>query len=106
MDVYDIVASPKSGIKALVWSTWSRVQDLALGYVCGYEPSDPAKLRAYIERIPKSPNGWQGWNQIGALCSSGSVTSTCCPCTAVPDAGKRPGIAREARLPAYRRARA
>lgn len=69
MDVYDVVSSPKSGIQALVWDTWSRIQDLALGYVCGYEPSDPAKLRAYIERIPKSPGGWQGWNQIGALCS-------------------------------------
>jgi len=69
MDVYDIVSTPKSGIQALVWDTWSRIQDLALGKVCGYEPSDPAKLRAYIERIPNSPAGWQGWNQIGALCA-------------------------------------
>lgn len=69
MDVYDIISNPKSQIQALVWDTWSRIQDLALGYVCGYEPSDPAKLRAYIERIPKTPQGWQGWNQIGALCS-------------------------------------
>jgi len=69
MDVYDIVSSSKSGIQALVWDTWSRVQDLALGKVCGYEPSDPAKLRAYIDRIPNSPQGWQGWNQIGALCA-------------------------------------
>ena len=69
MDVYDIIASPKSGIQALVWDTWSRIQDLALGHICGYEPSDPAKLRAYIERIPKSPQDWRGWNQVGALCS-------------------------------------
>jgi len=69
MDVYDAVASPRSGIRAIVWDTWSRIQDLALGHVCGYEPSDPAKLRAYIERIPKTPNGWQGWGQIGSLCS-------------------------------------
>lgn len=69
MDVYDIVSAPKSGIQALVWDTWSRIQDLALGHICGYEPSDPAKLRAYIERIPKSPQDWRGWNQVGALCS-------------------------------------
>lgn len=69
MDVYDIVAAPKSQVHALVWDTWSRIQDLALGHICGYEPSDPAKLRAYIERIPKSPQDWRGWNQVGALCS-------------------------------------
>lgn len=69
LDVYDVVANPKSQVQALVWDTWSRIQDLALGHVCGYEPSDPAKLRAYIDRIPKSPNDWRGWNQIGALCS-------------------------------------
>lgn len=69
MDVYDAVSNPRSGIQAIVWDTWSRIQDLALGHVCGYEPSDPAKLRAYIERIPKSPDGWKGWGQIGALCS-------------------------------------
>jgi hypothetical protein len=69
IDVYDVVANPKNKIQALVWDTWSRIQDLALGHVCAYEPSDPAKLREYIERIPKSPQDWKGWNQIGALCS-------------------------------------
>jgi len=52
-----------------VWDTWSRVQDLAVGKVTGYEPSDPAKLAQYIDRIPKSPANWQGWGQVGALCS-------------------------------------
>jgi hypothetical protein len=69
MDVYDIVANPKSGIQVLAWDTWSRIQDLALGHVVGYEPSDPAKLRAYIDRIPKAVQGWTGWGQIGSLCS-------------------------------------
>jgi hypothetical protein len=69
MDVYDVVSSKRANIQALVWDTWSRVQDLALGHVCAYEPSDPAKLREYIERIPKSPQDWRGWNQVGALCS-------------------------------------
>jgi len=69
IDVYDVVANPKNKIQALVWDTWSRVQDLALGHVCAYEPADPAKLREYIERIPKSPQDWRGWNQVGALCS-------------------------------------
>lgn len=69
IDVYDVVAAKKSNIQALVWDTWSRVQDLALGHVCAYEPADPAKLREYIERIPKSPQDWRGWNQVGALCS-------------------------------------
>lgn len=69
IDVYDIVNNPKANIQAIVWDTWSRVQDLALGHVCAYEPADPQKLRDYIERIPKSPDGWKGWGQIGALCS-------------------------------------
>jgi hypothetical protein len=69
IDVYDVVVNPKNKIQALVWDTWSRVQDLALGHICAYEPADPQKLRDYIERIPKTPQGWQGWNQIGALCS-------------------------------------
>src|SRR5215831_17514664 len=69
IDVYDVVANPKNKIQALVWDTWSRVQDLALGHVCAYEPADPAKLRDYIDRIPKSPQDWRGWNQVGALCS-------------------------------------
>ena len=68
IDVYDIVANPKSGIQVLAWDTWSRIQDLALGHVVGYEPSDPAKLRAYIDRIPKRVE-WAGWGQIGSLCS-------------------------------------
>ena len=69
IDVYDIVSNPQSKIGGLVWDTWSRVQDLALGHVCAYEPADPNKLREYIERIPKNPADWRGWNQIGALCS-------------------------------------
>lgn len=69
MDVYDIVSNPKANIQALVWDTWSRIQDLALGHVCAYEPADPQKLRDYIDRIPKNPDGWKGWGQIGALCS-------------------------------------
>ena len=69
MDVYDIVSYPKANIQAVVWDTWSRIQDLALGHVCAYDPADPQKLRDYIERIPKTPDGWKGWGQIGALCS-------------------------------------
>ena len=59
----------QKGITAVVWDTWSRIQDLAVGKVTGYEPSDPAKLTQYINSIPKSPSNWQGWGQVGALCS-------------------------------------
>lgn len=69
IDVYDIVSNPRANIQAIVWDTWSRIQDLALGHVCAYEPADPQKLRDYIDRIPKNPDGWKGWGQIGALCS-------------------------------------
>lgn len=69
LKIYQALAQPGHGITTLVWDTWSRVQDLALGKVCGYEPADLAKLSQYIDRIPRTPNGWAGWGQIGALCS-------------------------------------
>jgi hypothetical protein len=53
----------------VAWDTWSRVQDLAVGKICNYEPTDPKKLTAYIDKIPRSPNGWAAWGQVGALCS-------------------------------------
>ena len=59
----------QKGITTVVWDTWSRIQDLAVGKVTGYEPSDPNKLVQYINSIPKSPQGWAGWGQVGALCS-------------------------------------
>ena len=66
--VYQGLVAQK-GITAVVWDTWSRIQDLAVGKVTGYEPSDPAKLSQYINQIPRSPSGWAGWGQVGALCS-------------------------------------
>lgn len=67
--IYQALTSPKNPFTVVVWDTWSRIQDLALGKVCGYEPTDLSKLNQYIDRIPKSPDGWKGWGQIGALCS-------------------------------------
>lgn len=70
LDLYDLVnaslATPKP-ITDLVFDTWSRMQDLSIGKVVGYDPQDPEKLRAYIDRIPKSVHGWEGWGQVGAL---------------------------------------
>jgi hypothetical protein len=67
--VYQALAHPNNKITAVVWDTWSRIQDLAVGKVCNYEPSDPAKLSQYINAIPKNPSDWRGWGQVGALCS-------------------------------------
>lgn len=67
--VYQALANPKNSITTVVWDTWSRVQDLAVGKVCNYEPTDPVKLTQYINNIPKNPHDWRGWGQVGALCS-------------------------------------
>ena len=67
--IYQALARPDNRITTVVWDTWSRIQDLAVGKITGYEPSDPSKLQQYIDRIPKSPANWQGWGQVGALCS-------------------------------------
>jgi hypothetical protein len=67
--IYQALANPSNRITTVVWDTWSRIQDLAVGKICGYEPSDPSKLSQYIDRIPKSPGGWPQWGQVGALCS-------------------------------------
>jgi AAA domain len=69
LTIYQALADPRNRITTLVWDTWSRVQDLAVGKVCNYEPADPAKLAQYINSIPKNPHDWRGWGQVGALCS-------------------------------------
>jgi len=68
--VYELVAASvqtPSPVTDVVFDTWSRMQDLAIGKVTGYSPTDPEKLKQYIERIPKRPSGWDGWGQVGAL---------------------------------------
>jgi energy-coupling factor transporter ATP-binding protein EcfA2 len=67
--IYQALSHPSNKISTVVWDTWSRVQDLAVGKVCNYEPADPAKLTQYINSIPKNPHDWRGWGQVGALCS-------------------------------------
>lgn len=69
LTVYQALAHPNNKITAVVWDTWSRIQDLAVGKVCNYEPADPARLTQYINSIPKNPHDWRGWGQVGALCS-------------------------------------
>jgi len=66
--VYDWLRNQKA-VTTVVWDTWSRVQDLAVGQVCNYHPSDPALLSKYVDNIPKNPHDWRGWGQVGALCS-------------------------------------
>src|SRR5439155_18433896 len=70
LDLYEMVLgslSSKAPVTDVIFDTWSRNQDLAIGKVTGYNPTDPEKLRQYIERIPKRPQGWDGWGQVGAL---------------------------------------
>lgn len=70
LDLYEMVGESlgtKAPVTDLPFDTWSRMQDLAIGKVTGYNPADPDKLRQYIERIPKRPQGWDGWGQVGAL---------------------------------------
>ena len=67
--VYDWLRSHEKSVTTLVWDTWSRVQDLAVGQVCNYHPADPAQLSRYVDNIPKNPHDWRGWGQVGALCS-------------------------------------
>lgn len=70
LDLYDLVVQSLAGknpVTDLVFDTWSRMQDLAVGKVTGYNPTDPDKLREYIDRIPKRPEGWNGWGQVGSL---------------------------------------
>lgn len=70
LDVYETtlanLAKPKPPT-VLVFDTWSRMQDLAIGKVTGYQPADPEMLRKYIDAIPKSVRGWEGWGQVGSL---------------------------------------
>jgi AAA domain len=69
LTIYQALSHPSNKISVVCWDTWSRIQDLAVGKVTGYEPTDPKKLTQYINQIPRSPNGWAGWGQVGALCS-------------------------------------
>lgn len=67
--VYDWLRSHSSSVTTVVWDTWSRVQDLAIGQVCNYHPADPTQLTRYVDNIPKNPHDWRGWGQVGSLCS-------------------------------------
>lgn len=69
LTIYQALSHAKNPFSVCVWDTWSRIQDLAVGKVCNYEPTDPAKLTSYINSIPKNPHDWRGWGQVGALCS-------------------------------------
>jgi hypothetical protein len=68
--IYDwLRANAEKVITTLVWDTWSRVQDLAVGQVCNYHPANPTLLTRYVDNIPKNPHDWRGWGQVGSLCS-------------------------------------
>lgn len=54
-------------IHGMAWDTLSRVQDLAIGKIMNYEPNEPGTERQYIDRIPKTPRGYDHWDQVGAL---------------------------------------
>jgi hypothetical protein len=57
----------KGHIQGMAWDTLSRVQDLAIGKVMNYEPTQPGSEKDYIDRIPKTPRGYDNWDQVGAL---------------------------------------
>lgn len=57
----------KGLLQGMAWDTVSRVQDLAIGKVMNYEPTKPGSEKEYIDRIPKTPKGYDHWDQVGAL---------------------------------------
>jgi hypothetical protein len=66
LDVTDRL-SAQGKIDGMAWDTWSRIQDLAIGKIMNYEPLTPGDERAYVDRIPKTPRGYDAWDQVGAL---------------------------------------
>jgi hypothetical protein len=57
----------KGWIDGMAWDTLSRVQDLAIGKIMSYEPTQPGSEKDYVDRIPKTPKGYDSWDQVGAL---------------------------------------
>lgn len=53
--------------KLIAFDTWTRIQDLALGHVVGYEAAESGREKDYISRIPKRPRDWDQWAQVGSL---------------------------------------
>lgn len=63
----DIISGKKPFFRCLAFDTYTRIQRLAVNKVVGYELLKPGDEVQYIDRIPKLPQGWDGWQRVGAL---------------------------------------
>lgn len=66
-DVLAILKSEKNPFKVVAFDTWTRMQELAMNMIIGYEPRTVADIMKYGSQAPKLPKGFENWQQIGAL---------------------------------------
>lgn len=57
----------KPFFNVIAFDTWTRLQALAANKIVGYEMLKPSDVEKYVTTAPKTPQGYQAWQQVGAL---------------------------------------
>jgi hypothetical protein len=63
----DVLSGKKPFFRVIMFDTWTRIQSLAVNKVIGYERLTPQQAMKFLEVGPKTPRGWEPWQQVGAL---------------------------------------
>lgn len=68
LPVYQFLASETGQkIQVVAFDTWTRIQVLAANKLIGYQALKPGEEAQYLSAAPKTPRGFETWQQIGAL---------------------------------------
>lgn len=62
-----LAKSPKNPFKVLAFDTWTRMQVLATNQVVGYRVRDANEAMKFVTQIPRTPKGYEAWQNVGAL---------------------------------------
>jgi len=62
-----LAKSPKNPFKVLAFDTWTRLQALAINQVTGYRVRSADEAMQFITQIPRTPKGYEAWQNVGAL---------------------------------------
>lgn len=62
-----ILSGERKYFRLVIFDTWTRVQALAVNKIVGYERVSPQDAIKFIETAPRTPKGYDAWQQIGAL---------------------------------------
>lgn len=62
-----LAKNPKNPFKVVAFDTWTRMQALAVNQVIGYRVRDADEAMKFVTQIPRTPKGYEAWQNVGAL---------------------------------------